>query len=43
MLEGPLAVVIGESVTGDVANVVEDHRGILARRWPEHATDLLQV
>jgi hypothetical protein len=41
MLERPLADLIGEAVTGDVADVIKDDRGILAWGWPQNAADLL--
>jgi hypothetical protein len=43
MLERPLADLIGEAVAGDVADVIEDQRGVFAWRWPQHAADLLQI
>jgi hypothetical protein len=43
MLERPLPDLIGEPVPGDIANVIEDDRGILAWRWPQNATDLLEI
>jgi hypothetical protein len=43
MLERPLADFIRKAVPGDIANVIEDDRGILAWRWPQNATDLLEI
>jgi hypothetical protein len=43
MLERPLADLVREAVAGDIADVIEDDRGVFAWRWPEHAADLLEV
>ena len=36
-------MIIREAMAGDVANVIEDQSGLLARRWAEYAPDLLKV
>jgi hypothetical protein len=36
-------MIIWETMAGDIANVVEDQRSLLARCWAEHAPDLLEV
>ena len=43
MLERPLADVIRKAVPGDVTDVIEDDRGFFTWRWPQNATDLLEI
>ena len=43
IVEGPVAVIIGEAMAVDVADVIEDDRRGLARGWAKDTANLLEV
>ena len=43
VLQRPLAIVVGETMQGDIPNVIQNHRVGLAFSWSQHPANLLQI